>query len=85
MHRAVGFYCQLQCCMPTRHCVLLLAGTPEGGGDEGLRLMQACMDSCGDLGLASLRLQSVTAAMCAAAHTHLAVFHTRCGTVKPGV
>ena len=41
------------------------AGAPEA--DEGLRLMQACMDTCGDLGLASLRLQTVTTAMCARA------------------
>ena len=29
--------------------------------------MRACMDACGNLGLASLRLQSVTTAMCACA------------------
>ncbi len=44
-------------------CSLINAGAPEA--DEGLRRMQACMDSCGNLGLASLRLQSVTTAMCA--------------------
>ena len=35
----------------------------QSDGDDGLRLLQACMDACGDLGLASLRLQSVTATM----------------------
>ncbi len=45
---------------------LINAGVPEA--DDGLRLMQICMDSCGSLGLASLRLQSVTTAMCASLH-----------------
>ncbi len=49
-----------------RDAVTFMHVAGEGGqaeGDEGLRLLQACTDACGELGLASLRLQSVTATM----------------------